>query len=298
MVEIPSTSEDLVLLCRAIVWVSFVQSIAALSLYSMYFLSGIRFGIMDSWIAGSLVPRATGAHLDPNYLGISLLMGFSMSLALKNDFRRNKFFLFVPLTILSTLFVTWSRTVWVGGVVILAIFFINKLVKNCGVKRWALLGIVIISIFSSAFLPILVDSFSVARSLVESTERSISPRYATFVEAIGIISQNPLFGVGTTAATEQYTHNTFLYAGLRSGLFGMIPLILIVFFPLFHLLRSFRGSNQEWEYIRIGTFAGLLATILGSMTMGIEGHKMLWIAVSLSYAIVFIWKLSKMEGRN
>ena len=298
MVEIPSKSEDVVLLCKAFVWISFLQSIIALFMYLLFFLSGTRFGIMDSWISGSLVPRAIGVHLDPNYLGISLFMGFSMSLALKNNFRRKFFSFFVPATILTTLLITLSRTVWAGGIVILVVSLTNKLVKNYGMKRSALLGIVIISIFSSAFLPILVDRFSVARSFVESTERSISPRYATFVEAVGIISQNPLFGVGTTAATEQYTHNTFLYAGLRSGLFGMIPLVIIVFYPLLYLLRSFKGINQKWEYVRIGTFAGLLATILGAMTMGIEGHKMLWIAVSLSYAIVFIWKSSKMEGRK
>jgi len=148
------------------------------------------------------VGRLTSTFLDPNFVGLFLVFSFNLSLALfyfgKSE---SKFFLVFPAIFLLALILTFSRSSYLAWAVSLFSFglFLSK--------RLFLLFLPIF-LLSIIFLPRMAERISGAVSL----DITAQARILSWKNAIQVIRDNPIFGVG---------FNNYRFAQMKYGFFDL-----------------------------------------------------------------------------
>ena len=286
---------------------AFIQVILAwMQILGFYYL-GLSWGIHKySTPGGYQLVRPVGAHFDPNYYGIYLLPIFGVVSAMlfeRKTLRGRIGNVILLIFLASGVFISYSRTVWVGAIFILIILSLLYLLERLRVSTYMIHNFIVLVILLAMvviiFLPVLpFTKIGIVKQLIEMNEPSVFYRYITFKEALDKWAESPLFGYGTGSVTSLYVHNIFLQIMLRAGLFGLIPFIIIVGFAFFGITKSMvTCQNLPWftrAMIR-GYGAGLYMIILSVLLFGFEGHKMIWLICGIATAITL--NIKKLGGQ-
>jgi len=213
---------------------------------------------------------------------LAILIPLAFGLLIRNVFiKGQKVFLFENLLISLSLvfgllaeFATFSRSGWFAvsiSLLIMGVFLVKKTASFGFLKRGAFFLLLLFILFYPFHSLILLRLSSFPSILTLGTGRS---RTLLIQEAIAIIKQNPIFGVGLNNFTQAMVqtnltgiankflfpvHNTFLLFATEVGLPATI---LFTLFVLFVLVSGLRTIKKNWLYL--GIWLGCLTFIFNS----------------------------------
>ncbi len=167
--------------------------------------------------------RLTGTFLDPNFMGIILVLGLGLEFARKrSDFFRKLF-------LLVTLAFTYSRSSWLAWLVLLFGWAVKKhrVLRN-GRIRQALVWFFV----SAIIFYLLPRPVGEGGNLLRTA--STRARFQNWQESWQVIKQNPIFGIGfnnyqLAGPGGQKADNSFLLVWATTGIFGLIAFVWLVF---------------------------------------------------------------------
>jgi O-antigen ligase len=236
------------------------------------FFLGNSFGELvaanSSWlvnIAGETKMRAFGFFPDPHMF--SFFANLSFFTGLGHFFYKKKIWVGAGLllTLIATIF-SFSRGAYLG---LLAgiFFFVIMILKRSKVSKKAIAGIgailILIAVFNSgAIFQRLASSFNLK-------EGSNAERYKNWTEAVDIIRDYPLGGVGlgnyaravdpsSADRSSIYAHNLFLDIAAETGILNAVAFLFLIIFSIW---RNIKNNN----IISLGLASGLVAFFIHSM---------------------------------
>jgi len=192
-----------------------------------------------SWlvnVSGHTFLRGTATFPDPHMLSFYLGMIAPMGLVLA--IYKKKFVYWVGLgLILAADFLTFSRGGYLGlasvGLLMLPLFF-QKVGRKYQVAIWAMIFLLVVAVF----LPSPISSrFS---SIFDLKEGSNQGRLETWVQAVGVISEKPLFGTGignyplaikpiADYREPIYAHSLYLDVAAETGILNGLAVVALLF---------------------------------------------------------------------
>lgn len=231
-----------------------------------------------SWlvnISGKTYLRATATFPDPHMLAFYLGMIWPVSVGMWLESRRKIFLLASAFIFLADL-LTFSRGAYLGlaaGMGLMVFFFWNKIGNRYKIGGAAFLFLVAASLF---FNNPVSNRF---RSIFDFQEGSNKGRIAIWKEAIEVVRENPITGVGlgnypkainplASYRDPIYAHNAFLDIAAETGVLNSIIWAGLLLLSAFKLLRS----RQEFRFmvgvgIIIYFFHSLVETAIYSPTV-------------------------------
>lgn len=244
-------------------------------LYVSAFLAAI-FAILDYFavpgIPRIMPGRATGLFKDPNVFSTFIIFPAIMMLQslLIGDSRRNYLLIPVFLTILASLFLSFSRGAWMNFVSAAALMtFLTFALNPKGNLRSRILIIVIAGIFVSfiGFSALMSNEqvremFTERFSLVQSYDTGETGRFGNQLRSIPQLIASP-FGLGPLQFRNSYglePHNVFLNAFASYGWLGGISYLLLIASTLAAGFRSVFTRSPLQPYA-VAVFCPLAATI-------------------------------------
>jgi O-antigen ligase len=236
-------------------------------------------GLFGTTSIGEGRVRYRGILQDPNELALAL--GCALALAFAFAQRRSGIAHRVVLAcavvlVAIAIIMTGSR----GGQLVFLIVLGGSFLQRVTLRHVlvaALLG-----------LPILLFG---GRGGAEADE-SAALRLDTWREALAMVRQHPLFGVGQDQFTQyhdQTAHNSYLLVAAELGLPGMllwsIPVYLSIKIPLVGYRRYARvaGAEVARDWAR-ALLVATVAMLVGIMFLSMSYHQMLWIYMGLCAA--------------
>jgi len=226
-----------------------------------------------SWfvgVSGTDILRAIGTFPDPHMLAFFLGMSLPLQVVLVLE-KKKKYLWVLPGLALLVLLLTFSRGSYVGlaGVLVwLAIYTWRNFPAG---RQRIVIGILLIFLGSSLLAPVR-DRFY---SILDFTEGSNRDRLKIWDDALNVIIDNPLLGVGlgnyTSAVRPEaqlrepiYAHNTYLDLGSETGFPGMLAWILLMISGIRPLLLAMESSSGIISKTQDGKYKAYdLAAALG-----------------------------------
>lgn len=222
--------------------------------------------------------RLSGTFAHPNYLASFLLITIPFLFLYKTKNFTLNFLKLFPVLIL---FFTYSRASWIIFIIIAILMFAKSILSFNKIyfskqQIVIFLGVILLSFtLLSPYISKRLQSFSLAFE----QRGSFDVRLSTYQEALSIIQQYPLFGVGLYRSIEQYAynpitdtfgnikasralgiHNTFLEIAAETGIPGLILFTLFLVFVFKHYFHLKSKSNFQKA-----AFYGLISLIGMSM---------------------------------
>ena len=233
----------------------FIIAVSLVSLYTVLGYLGITPG---RFMYGDMNQvRIIGSFDDPNKFGLILLISFSLILVqLYNHWTTRGKYLFIlaGLLVLVSIILTFSRSTWLNGLLIVALFpFLSK-----RYRLWVYGGIAVV-------LLVIIFWGNISYRIQMGTkvkDLSVTDRLVTNRAAIQLWKDNPILGVGlqnsfeaiqpykklqsgyATEATE--IHNLYLKLLTETGLIGLL-LFLYLEFSILRMAWNIRKSAHEPE---------------------------------------------------
>ena len=202
--------------------------------------------------------RWFGVLSDPNDLGM-LLIAFFPYMVNKIVFQKPSsikriFWLLAMLVIGNTVIMTNSRgslLALMGG---LSSFFILKKRSLVGVVIAVLVGIALMALGPSRMAEL------------TSGDHSAMGRVYAWIDALKILSHNPLFGIGAKHYTDHHhltTHNSFILALVENGIFGFIAYFSIFIISIDTAIRvAYSEENEKKSTEIISLVGGLIGIVI------------------------------------
>ncbi|HAI73931.1 MAG TPA: hypothetical protein DCS28_04110 [Candidatus Moranbacteria bacterium] len=197
--------------------------------------------------------RAYGSFPHPNmlggYLAIILLLGIFFWLKYTHE-NKTQFFLLITLSIIfSGLVLSFSRSAWLIFTIGLFFIFIFQKEKRKELWKIAIIFLLTLLIWTSAFSSLFFSRFSGEDRL---EQKSISDRTEYVQQTKEIIKDNFWLGAGAGNYTKevfqknpqksiwqiQPVHNVFLLIWSELGIIGLLIFIAIIIFTLFSLKNN------------------------------------------------------------
>lgn len=237
---------------------------AALGFLQLIFFADLRPLVKYGW--DPHINRLVSTTLDPNYTGMLLIIFASLSIS-KLTFGGNRVYAFLYLFSSAAVLLTFSRSAYLAY---FAVVFVVSLVK---LPKLIILP-PIIFLITYTFVPAVEDRISGAIALDET---SLS-RIESWKNAISIISDNPVFGVGFNNyryAQEKYGFITYDTTGGHSGagadsslLFttattGIVGLLFYLIFIFSLFKNALKGIRTD--YLSLSVVSIIAALLIHSM---------------------------------
>jgi putative inorganic carbon (hco3(-)) transporter len=246
--------------------------------------------------------RATGTFYDSHALGdfIAMTIPFMFVPFLHTPKMPSGIrFVFLAETVIAVfaLYLSYSRSAWVGGAIALAIGIVLILVVwRESQVAFPLTIILLIGLIALPFAAKYVyDRFE------NSPAGTITERLGQYQVALTIVRDHPIFGVGpgnymeamkrydTLWLDELPVHNVILWIASETGLLGLGCYLMIVFSGLKRFWRSFSQRRDLAGRIAMAGFIALIAHLLDGLTDPLfrepSVFAMFWIIMSLAVAI-------------
>lgn len=245
--------------------------------------------------------RATGTFYDSHALGnfMAMTIPFMLIAFLMPKIPNGIRFLFFSTAVLAlfVLYLSYSRSAWVGEAVALAIGVI--LIMTIWRESEVALLLVVVSVIGIIALPF------VAKYVYDRFENSpigtITQRLGQYQVALAILRDHPIFGVGPgnyMEAMKRYdtlwldeipVHNVMLWIANETGILGLGCYLTILISGLKRLWRSFSQRRDLAGRVAMACFIALIAQFLDGMTEPLfrepSVFAMFWIMMSLAVAI-------------
>ncbi|MGB9911479.1 MAG: O-antigen ligase family protein [Microgenomates group bacterium] len=242
-------------------------------------------GIAKIDIEGRLFLRPYATFSHPNSLAGFLLV--SLILTFPFLIRKNKIFAICYLILAGvSLIITFSRSAWLGGILLL-FWFILKKVKKITLR------------FLLLFLLIFVLVYLI--KLINFSSESFFYRWNLAKVAVQLIKQSPLIGVGlnnfivylpefwqSSTLWLQPVHNIYLLIASEAGIIGLVFFFCFLFFT----------------YRRVFVFSSLLLTSLNTiLLLGFFDHYWLTLQqnqllLTIILGLIWIDKRNKIKTTN
>jgi O-antigen ligase len=234
--------------------------------------------------------RFTALNLDPNDLGLTLVLGLPIawSLCLSQPYRRPSWTwgLYIPLGITAVL-LTASRGAFVAGLV--ALMVIPWTLAHVGIaKKIALYALAVGSLVGASSI---VPAASLER--VASTRTDIASGYfggrgVIWESGLLLVREHPLAGVGAgafaaaaepTIGRRRSSHAAFLSILVEEGIVGL----------LLFLTMAVAALNPVWRLPALERKFSLILFVtlaVGSLSLALDYRKQLWLVLGLLAAQV------------
>lgn len=212
--------------------------------------------------------RATSTSIDPNVLGGLLMV--TASLTVPQLFRGGSVWrrgLLLPLLAALgwCLLLTLSRGSWVG--LAAAMIFVGTLKYR---RMWLLMLVLAAGVF---LLPEAEGYVAHLISGLELRDKAAAMRIGEYTDAIKLISQYPIFGIGfgQSPTIDLYlgVSNVYLLIAEETGLLGLGAYLLTLAVVFQQGMRRLLTCTDPWLQAAL---AGLLAALAAACTAGILDH--------------------------
>jgi polysaccharide biosynthesis protein PslJ len=213
--------------------------------------------------------RATSTAVDPNVLGGMLIL--TASLALSQLFSRRPVFqrewIIAALAVMGAcLLTTFSRGSWVGFGV--AALFMATIKYR---RMWLLFAVMGIALY--VFAPQADVFLGHLMSGARFQDQAAAMRLGEYKDALNLIRQFPIFGVGFGAAPNIDSYlgvsNVYLLIAEEMGILGLAAFLAVVLaFFAYVVPRLSHVVDPEME----GILLGLTAALVGALVAGILDH--------------------------
>lgn len=222
--------------------------------------------------------RTIGLVNDPNYGGAFIAIGFAYFFSKAvffHDVRKNGlFYLCLAFTALSvySLLLTLSRAAILSVIVCLLMAVVIGRIRLRNLV-WFLPALAVLFVIYQRS-PDMIDAI-VYRLSTTTFDRSNVMRLEFFRTGIGVIRDNPLWGIGDFTGY----HNTFIDIAVFGGLVGLVffvLLILVVFRMNARILTSAEGSFRDMARFVV---LGLIVILFNGLFIGIETERIAWYVV-------------------
>jgi O-antigen ligase len=270
----------------------FTQGSLGLRYFGETLLSPFLDGVAKIDTADGKIMRPYGTFTHPNVLAAFLFLSLSffyylvISKARRFDVKN----MYIFLVLLSGLFLTFSRSIWIVFAVFSFILFI-KLPKNKDIKKMFFSSIAIFF-----FLGLVFSNLVFARINVSSGDEGVNFRHIYENTAFDFLSESPVLGVGVgnfvntfkksgifgeNVWTYQPVHNFYLLMASEIGLFGFV--VFLLFLAL--ILRSIKFSEKQnsFKILFLGiAFSIFLLFLTDHYFWDLQqGALMLWVFLGL-----------------
>ncbi|MFH0930212.1 MAG: O-antigen ligase family protein [Candidatus Moraniibacteriota bacterium] len=225
----------------------------------------------SSWlvnVGGETRMRAFGFFPDPHNFAffVNLCLFAGLGYLFSREKTALKIWIGAAVTLMiSAISLSFSRGAYLG-LIVGGLFFVVVFLKRSGVLGKALVAVgaffILIFIFNSNIISQrFISSFNLK-------EVSNAERYKNWVQAVDMIQDHPLGGVGLgnyartadpTAANRSsiYAHNLFLDIAAETGILNAIVFLFLIFFSIW---RNIKNDNM----ISLGLASGLVAFFVHS----------------------------------
>lgn len=222
--------------------------------------------------------RLSGMLLDPNAYGGLLVTALAINYFVRDETGRPllKRGRLAGVMLVLGLVLTYSRSAWIGGAIVL---LGGLILKGKQVLRLIALGGGIVSV-----LPVLFGrNYWGIFTVMASRPEQIAIRINTINEALGLFSSRPLFGIGLGimfANSRWIVHNTLLWFLVEFGIAGLV--VIVGFFCWF-----LRRGRRVWKCSKglRPLAAGLMLSHVGMLgvSLGIEAfyQRHWWLIMAL-----------------
>jgi O-antigen ligase len=232
--------------------------------------------------------------------------------------------LFLMIFLLGNISLLTSRTAWITSVIMLLIyFFILIYQKRIMNTQWVFIIAIVLSIVLLQLIPLnFYNRFTQVEETVNSIVKPVTPQENSVIpvesndessssvhltlwkNAIKLICQHPLFGVGIgdihDELNKEYSknnfqfgigknfnpHNQYLHTGVSLGVIGILVLLLMLVFPFVYSMK-----HQEWIYALF-----ILIIFLNSMTESILERQAGILFFSFFNSLFAVYLFSKEES--
>ncbi len=248
----------------------------------------------------SEMSRAFLFYPNPNYLGISLLFGFSIVL-----FRETKLKYFKIIIFLVAIYLTGSRAIELA-VVFLFLLRVFQYRKTLQIKYVLLISSIVIIVFFSYMDKILInqDNRGVRVGLTKISLNIVEKNivngigYGQFRTKFADYFDSEIRSMNITELNnkidyneEMMTHNDFLKIITELGLIGFC-FILFYFYKIYFELKKLILFDKEYFYLSI-------SLILGSITFSMFHNNIssfiFWFILFLPFILTKVFKIDKKE---
>ena len=224
-----------------------------------YWLGERRFSLTTvgiaqmSWLGESLI-RAYGTFSHPNSLAGFLLVGWSWWQ--RETKTKNIYYWIVWWIGLLGIIISGSRVVWLITAIIIIYNFKFKNLKN----KWAYL--VIFGGVVMMILGVVGDNYRIADFVGGWDKASLSKRWELNREAMVMIKDHPLFGVGAgNMVAEEFkyrqpVHNIILLILSEVGLLPILVIVLVINYEL--RITNYELIKKNWVIIGIILVTGMM----------------------------------------
>jgi hypothetical protein len=215
-----------------------------------------------SWLGESLI-RAYGTFSHPNSLAGFLLISWLLWSRNQNfkfqisNFKLNRIFYWVVWWMgLMGIIISGSRIVWVLTAVLI---ITNFKLRITNWKNKIALGVVFVGVIMM-ILGLIGQNYNLADFVGGWDTASLSKRWILNVEAITMIKNHPLFGVGAgNMVTQEFkwrqpVHNIILLAICE---IGILPIILLISNFKFQISKMIK-NKKNWMIIGIILITGMV----------------------------------------
>jgi len=272
-------------------------------------IEGLKIGVIDDW-SSWMWWRSRGSFFHSNQLGIVLLLYLPVVLrSLINCYlSKGKQYLYLHGAALilgaGALITTRNRGSWIGLAFALTIIVMLDMIGRGGkVKKIAMqffgVGLVAVIIGAVSYGDIVFDRF-----MNSDADDQIEGRQGLQVEAIAVIKDNPILGVGYNNdrfyTSTIFVHNVYLLVAAEIG----IPGLLFWLWFLFEImLMSIKAHRSKISYISnygkgfIGSLAGFCLASIPGPDFWINEHVQLyfWALVAALVSLMRIEHYAKKQ---
>ena len=140
-------------------------------------------------------------------------------------------------------------------------------------------GLVVTLLAGFTVIPLL--NLPIISDLVSWNTAAVDYRYSTYGTAISLWLTSPIWGTGL-AQPVFYVHNTFMQVAVRSGVLGLIPLVLIIANGFLSPIRVSNKLDIHETKLIVAVGAALFGLLPALMFFEIEVYKELWVVVALA----------------
>jgi O-antigen ligase len=228
---------------------------------------------INNWItfvANRAILRTFLPFINPMALAQYLLTVFPVivSLVVYSDMVRHKILLKACLVIIGlAILLSFSRGVWVGSVIALGVFFIDKQMINRlllslqrgRTPKW-FFGICFTALIVLSTVIVVPMFRERLASIFDLSNDSNVDRFITWQTAWANFVRSPVIGRGLGYAESYYAHNTYLDLAVQTGIIG-VTLFVLIFFSAITKLVFVRRHNPNLLFAHVAL--GWMGTILG-----------------------------------